>query len=46
MYLAENESHLVSLWAIPDAPTSFLMTEFYHNLQGNPDRAAALRSAM
>ncbi|MEP0749512.1 CHAT domain-containing protein [Trichocoleus sp. AS-A1] len=22
------------------------MTEFYHNLQGNPDRAAALRSAM
>ncbi|MEP0794709.1 CHAT domain-containing protein [Trichocoleus sp. DQ-A3] len=36
----------VSLWPIPDAPTFFLMTEFYHNLQGNPDRAAALRSAM
>ncbi|MEP0857438.1 CHAT domain-containing protein [Trichocoleus sp. ST-U3] len=36
----------VSLWAIPAAPTSFLMTKFYNNLQGNPDRAAALRSAM
>ena len=39
-------SIIVSLWAIPDAPTSFLMTEFYQNLQGNPDRATALRSAM
>jgi CHAT domain-containing protein len=39
-------SIIVSLWALPDAPTSFLMTEFYQNLQGNPDRATALRSAM
>jgi CHAT domain-containing protein/predicted negative regulator of RcsB-dependent stress response len=39
-------SVIVSLWAIPDAPTAFLMTEFYQNLQKNPDKAQALRQAM
>ena len=39
-------SVIVSLWAVPDAPTAFLMTEFYNNLQTNPDKAIALRQAM
>ncbi|MEW6495485.1 MAG: CHAT domain-containing protein, partial [Cyanobacteriota bacterium] len=39
-------SVIVSLWAVPDAPTAFLMTEFYNNLQNNPDKAIALRQAM
>jgi CHAT domain-containing protein len=39
-------SVLVSLWAVPDAPTAELMTEFYQNLQKNPDKAQALRQAM
>jgi len=39
-------SVLVSLWSVPDAPTSLLMTEFYRNLQQNPDKAQALRQAM
>jgi CHAT domain-containing protein/Flp pilus assembly protein TadD len=39
-------SVLVSLWAVPDAPTASLMTEFYQNLQKNPDKAIALRQAM
>jgi CHAT domain-containing protein len=39
-------SVLVSLWAVPDAPTASLMTEFYQNLQKNPDKAHALRQAM
>ena len=39
-------SVLVSLWSIPDAPTAELMTEFYQNLQNNPDKATALRQAM
>ncbi len=39
-------SVVVSLWAIPDAPTSLLMTEFYRHLQHNPDKAQALRQAM
>jgi CHAT domain-containing protein/Flp pilus assembly protein TadD len=39
-------SVLVSLWSVPDAPTSLLMTEFYKNLQKNPDKAQALRQAM
>jgi filamentous hemagglutinin family protein len=37
---------IVSLWAVPDAPTAYLMTEFYKNLQQNPDKATALRNAM
>ncbi len=39
-------SVLVSLWAVPDAPTAELMTEFYRNLQRNPNKAQALRQAM
>jgi tetratricopeptide (TPR) repeat protein len=39
-------SVIVSLWAVPDAPTSALMTQFYRNLQQNPDKAQALRQAM
>ncbi|MER3492866.1 MAG: Fis family transcriptional regulator [Mastigocladus sp. ERB_26_2] len=43
---AGASSVVVSLWAVPDAPTSGLMTEFYHNLQQNPDKAVALRNAI
>ncbi|WP_341531371.1 CHAT domain-containing tetratricopeptide repeat protein (plasmid) [Nostoc sp. UHCC 0302] len=39
-------SVLVSLWSVPDTPTALLMTEFYQNLQKNPDKAQALRQAM
>jgi CHAT domain-containing protein len=39
-------SVVVSLWSIPDAPTSLLMTEFYRHLQKHPDKAQALRQAM
>ncbi|MEG4544515.1 CHAT domain-containing protein [Microcoleus sp. Aus8_D2] len=39
-------SVIVSLWAVPDAPTSELMKAFYQNLQNNPDKAQALRQAM
>jgi CHAT domain-containing protein len=39
-------SVIVSLWAVPDAPTAFLMKEFYQNLQNNPNKAQALRQAM
>jgi CHAT domain-containing protein/tetratricopeptide (TPR) repeat protein len=39
-------SVIVSLWSIPDAPTSSLMTEFYKQLQQKPDKAQALRQAM
>ena len=39
-------SLIVSLWAIPDAPTASLMTEFYRNWQQNGDKAQALRQAM
>jgi CHAT domain-containing protein len=39
-------SAIVSLWAVPDAPTALLMTEFYRHLSSNPDKAKALRSAM
>jgi CHAT domain-containing protein len=39
-------SVIVSLWSVPDAPTAELMTEFYQNLEQNPDKAQALRQAM
>ncbi|MDX2096660.1 MAG: CHAT domain-containing protein [Leptolyngbyaceae cyanobacterium bins.59] len=39
-------SVIVSLWKVPDASTAQLMTQFYQNLQQNPDRAQALRQAM
>ncbi|HEY9908201.1 MAG TPA: CHAT domain-containing protein, partial [Thermosynechococcaceae cyanobacterium] len=43
---AGTPSVIVSLWAVPDAPTASLMQEFYRNLQQNPDKAQALRQAM
>jgi len=39
-------SVIVSLWALPDASTASLMTEFYRNMQQNPDKAQALRNAL
>ncbi|HEY9873647.1 MAG TPA: CHAT domain-containing protein, partial [Candidatus Obscuribacterales bacterium] len=41
-------SIIVSLWAIPDSPTAFLMSEFYKSWQQDPnkDKAKALRKAM
>jgi CHAT domain-containing protein len=39
-------SVVVSLWSVPDTPTSLLMSEFYRQLALNPDKAIALRSAM
>jgi len=39
-------SVVVSLWAVPDDATATLMTEFYRQLQDNPDKAQALRQAM
>ncbi|MBW4475404.1 MAG: CHAT domain-containing protein [Tolypothrix brevis GSE-NOS-MK-07-07A] len=39
-------SVIVSLWTVPDDSTKLLMTEFYKNLQRNPDKAQALRQAM
>ena len=39
-------SAIVSLWYVPDSPTSFLMVKFYHQLQANSDKAQALRQAM
>ncbi|MBW4491482.1 MAG: CHAT domain-containing protein [Trichocoleus desertorum ATA4-8-CV12] len=39
-------SVIVSLWAVPDAPTAELMTAFYKNLQKQPNKAQALQQAM
>lgn len=39
-------SIIVSLWAIPDAPTAELMTEFYQQLDQGQNKAQALRQAM
>ena len=39
-------SVVVSLWKVPDDPTAELMTEFYKNLEGNSNKAQALRQAM
>jgi len=43
---AGTPSVIVSLWAIPDAPTAELMTEFYRQRQQGLDKAQALRQAM
>jgi CHAT domain-containing protein/tetratricopeptide (TPR) repeat protein len=40
------KSVVVSLWSVPDAPTAFLMTEFYRQMQQQPDKARSLRKAM
>ncbi|WP_313887425.1 CHAT domain-containing tetratricopeptide repeat protein [Nodosilinea sp. LEGE 07088] len=39
-------SVVVSLWAVPDAPTAELMTAFYEQLSQGQDKAQALRQAM
>ncbi|MGB0563719.1 MAG: CHAT domain-containing protein [Spirulinaceae cyanobacterium] len=39
-------SVVVSLWAIPDQPTSRLMAAFYRQLDAGEDKATALRQAM
>lgn len=39
-------SVIVSLWAVPDAPTADLMTEFYRRLDQGRTKAQALRQAM
>jgi CHAT domain-containing protein len=46
LIVAGVPSVIVSLWAVPDAPTAALMTEFYRQLQLKPDKAQALRNAM
>lgn len=43
---AGTPSVIVSLWAVDDGSTAFLMTEFYQNLQNKLDKATALRNAM
>lgn len=43
---AQVPSVIVSLWAVPDESTALLMTEFYRNLQQQPNKAQALRQAM
>ncbi|MGI0484154.1 CHAT domain-containing protein [Pantanalinema rosaneae CENA516] len=43
---AGTPSVLVSLWEVPDAPTSDLMIEFYQQMQQQPNKAQALRQAM
>ena len=39
-------SVIVSLWAVPDAPTATLMTEFYQQREQGQEKAQALRQAM
>ena len=39
-------SVIVSLWPVPDEPTSALMIAFYQQLQRHPDKARALRQAI
>ena len=39
-------SVIVSLWAVPDAPTAALMTTFYQQLQQGQSKAQALQQAM
>jgi CHAT domain-containing protein len=39
-------SVIVSLWSVPDRPTSDLMISFYRHWQENPIKARALRKAM
>ncbi|NEO83374.1 MAG: CHAT domain-containing protein, partial [Spirulina sp. SIO3F2] len=43
---AGADTVVVSLWAIPDAPTADLMVAFYQQLAQHGDKAQALREAM
>lgn len=43
---AGTPSIIVSLWSVPDAPTAYLMTEFYRSLNSGQDKAQSLRQAM
>ena len=44
--IAGANTVIVSLWAIPDAPTAELMVTFYQQLVQHGDKARALREAM
>src|SRR5919202_66687 len=46
LFLAGTPSVIVSLWAVPDAPTQELMTEFYRQFKLTSDKAQSLRQAM
>jgi CHAT domain-containing protein len=46
LIIAGAPSVIVSLWSVPDSPTSELMTEFYQQWPRNVDKAAVLRSTM
>lgn len=43
---AGARSVIVTLWATPDNPSAWLITEFYRHLQMNSDKAQALSQAM
>lgn len=43
---AGAKSAIVSLWAVPDQPTAFLMSEFYREWQQSQNKAQALQQAM
>ena len=43
---AGTPSIVVSLWAVPDAPTADLMVKFYAELKQGQNKAQALRQAM
>ena len=42
LFLAGGRSLLLSLWQVDDAATALLMTRFYENLLGTPEKTAAL----
>lgn len=46
LFIAGTPSVIVSLWAVPDAPTQELMTEFYRQFKLTGDKAQSLRQAM
>ncbi|MEO0647288.1 MAG: CHAT domain-containing tetratricopeptide repeat protein [Cyanobacteria bacterium J06650_10] len=45
-FVAGTPSVLASLWAVPDAATAELMTEFYRQLSQGENKSQALRQAM
>jgi len=46
LIVAGVPSVVVSLWAVDDDSTAFLMSEFYRNLEETGDKAQSLRQAM